>query len=209
MPERITPRQKTLLAATLLTVGLAGCTPLAKMGVGPDIAQPGTRTTAGRLNDFNLAQSVRVDIYRDEPEAGNANIEVNAFYQVILLTGEVPTIDAKERIGEIARRYNDVKVVHNELTIGPSRSLAARLEDDLLERKAGFSLFTADGLRSSQAKVVAVNGTLYLMGKLSQREADRAIQRLQALDGLRRIIKIVDLVPEPPAPSETQATQQP
>lgn len=209
MPERITPRQKTLLAASLLTVGLAGCTPLAKMGVGPDIAQPGTRTTAGRLNDFNLAQSVRVDIYRDEPEASNANIEVNAFYQVILLTGEVPTIDAKERIGEIARRYNDVKVVHNELTIGPSRSLAARLEDDLLERKAGFSLFTADGLRSSQAKVVAVNGTLYLMGKLSQREADRAIQRLQALDGLRRIIKIVDLVPEPPVASETQAAQQP
>ena len=209
MPERITPRQKTLLAASLLTVGLAGCTPLAKMGVGPDIAQPGTRTTAGRLNDFNLAQSVRVDIYRDEPEASNANIEVNAFYQVILLTGEVPTIDAKERIGEIARRYNDVKVVHNELTIGPSRSLAARLEDDLLERKADFSLFTADGLRSSQAKVVAVNGTLYLMGKLSQREADRAIQRLQALDGLRRIIKIVDLVPEPPVASETQAAQQP
>lgn len=190
---------KTLLtgSALLLTIGLGGCTTLAKMGIGPSVADPGTRTTSGRLNDMNLAQSVRVDIYRDEPGAREANIEVVSFYQAILLVGEVPKADMRDKIGAIAKRYNDAKVVHNELTVAPNRSLGDRFSDDLLERKAGFSLLTGDGLPSDQIRLVAVKGTLYMMGKLTAREADRAVQRLQALDGIKRIVKIIDVLPEP------------
>lgn len=195
---------KTLLTGSTLALALSmgGCTTLAKMGVGPSVADPGTRTTASRLTDMNLAQSVRVDIYRQEPASREANIDVVSFYQAILLTGEVPTLDMRDKVGAIARRYTDVKVVHNELTVAPNRSMGDRISDDLLERKAGLSLFTADGLPSSQVRVVAVKGTLYLMGKLTAREADRAVQRLQALDGLKRIVKVVDILPEPLAESQ-------
>jgi osmotically-inducible protein OsmY len=130
------------------------------------------------------------------PAAKDARIEVISFYQSILIVGEVPNADLKAQIGSVAKRYTDVKVVHNELSIGVNRTLSERLNDDLLERKANFSLLSADGLRSSQATVTAVNGTLYLMGKLTQRETDRAIVRLQALDGVTRIVKIMDILPE-------------
>lgn len=195
---------KTLLTGSTLALALSmgGCTTLAKMGVGPSVADPGTRTTASRLTDMNLAQSVRVDIYRQEPASREANIDVVSFYQAILLTGEVPTLDMRDKVGAIARRYTDVKVVHNELTVAPNRSMGDRISDDLLERKAGLSLLAADGLPSSQVRVVAVKGTLYLMGKLTAREADRAVQRLQALDGLKRIVKVVDILPEPLAESK-------
>lgn len=180
------------LAASLL----GGCTTLAKMGVGPDVAEPGTRTASSRLNDFSLAQSIRVDIYKSLPAANDARIEVISFYQSILLVGEVPNEELKAQVGAVAKRYSDVKAVHNELTIGINRSLSQRLADDLLERKANLSLLSADGLRSNQATVTAINGTLYLMGKLTQRETDRAIVRLQALDGVTRIVKVVDVLPD-------------
>lgn len=187
---------RTLSALALATALLGGCTTLAKVGVGPGVSDPGTRTTASRLNDFSLAQSVRVDIYKMLPAANDARIEVISFYQSILLVGEVPNEELKAQIGAVARRYSDVKVVHNELSIGVNRSIGERLGDDLLERKANFSLLSADGLRSSQATVTAINGTLYLMGKLTQRETDRAIVRLQALDGVTRIVKVVDVLPD-------------
>ena len=187
---------RTLSALALATAVLGGCTTLAKVGVGPSVSDPGTRTTASRLNDFSLAQSVRVDIYKTLPAANDARIEVVSFYQSILLVGEVPNEELKAQIGAIAKRYSDVKAVHNELSIGVNRSLSERLGDDLLERKANFSLLSADGLRSSQATVTAINGTLYLMGKLTQRETDRAIVRLQALDGVTRIVKVVDVLPD-------------
>jgi len=189
-------RTRTFTALALATTVLAGCTTLAKVGVGPSVAEPGTRTTSSRINDFTLAQSVRVDIYKMVPAAKDARIEVVSFYQSVLLVGEVPNADIKAQIGAVAKRYTDVKVVHNELSIGLNRSISDRLGDDLLERKANFSLLSADGLRSSQATVTAINGTLYLMGKLTQRETDRAILRLQALDGVTRIVKIVDILPD-------------
>ena len=189
-------RTRTFTALALATTVLAGCTTLAKVGVGPSVAEPGTRTTSSRINDFTLAQSVRVDIYKMVPAAKDARIEVISFYQSVLLVGEVPNADIKAQIGAVAKRYTDVKVVHNELSIGLNRSISDRLGDDLLERKANFSLLSADGLRSSQATVTAINGTLYLMGKLTQRETDRAIVRLQALDGVTRIVKIVDILPD-------------
>jgi len=189
-------RTRTFAALALATTVLAGCTTLAKVGVGPSVAEPGTRTTSSRINDFTLAQSVRVDVYKMVPAAKDARIEVVSFYQSVLLVGEVPNADIKTQIGNVAKRYTDVKVVHNELSIGLNRSISDRLGDDLLERKANFSLLSADGLRSSQATVTAINGTLYLMGKLTQRETDRAIVRLQALDGVTRIVKIVDILPD-------------
>lgn len=190
---------RTLSAFALATAVLSGCTTLAKVGVGPSVAEPGTRTTASRLNDFSLAQSVRVDIYKTVPAASDARIEVISFYQSILLVGEVPNEELKAKVGAVAKSYSDVKIVHNELNIGVNRSIGQRLSDDLLERKANLSLLAADGLRSSQATVTAINGTLYLMGKLTQRETDRAIVRLQALDGVTRIVKIVDVLPDTPA----------
>ena len=200
LPNALTLRRstRTLSSLALATAILSGCTTLAKVGVGPSVAEPGTRTTASRLNDISLAQSVRVDIYKMVPAANDARIEVVSFYQSMLLVGEVPNEALKAQIGAIAKRYSDVKIVHNELTIGINRSIGERLGDDLLERKANFSLLSADGLRSSQATVTAVNGTLYLMGKLTQRETDRAIVRLQALDGVTRIVKIVDVLPDTP-----------
>lgn len=170
---------------------------MAKLGVGPSVSEPGTRTTALTLTDWNLAQSIRVDIYQQEPSARDAHIEVASFYQAVLLVGEVPNADMKARIGDIAKRYKDVRIVHNELNVTNNRSTIGDIEDGLLERKASFSLFTADGLRSNQARVIASNGTIYLLGKLTQRELDRAIMRLQALDGVRRIVKIVDILPDP------------
>jgi len=187
------PSLAILLAIAVTT---AGCTSMAKVGIGPSLAEPGTRTISDRLTDSQLAQAIRRDVYRDIPGARDARVVVVSFYQAVLIVGEAQTENMKQAITQIARNYKDVVIVHNEMTVGPNRTLGQRLADDLLERKASINLFAADNLRSEQARVIAVNGTVYLMGKLTQRETDRAIQRIQALDGVTRIIKIVDILPE-------------
>lgn len=186
----------TLAIMLAISVGTVGCTSMAKVGIGPSLAEPGVRTISDRLTDSQLAQAIRRDIFRDVPSARDARVVVVSFYQAVLIVGEAQTEDMKQAITQIARNYRDVVIVHNEMTVGPNRTLGQRLSDDLLERKASINLFAADNLRSEQARIVAVNGTIYLMGKLTQRETDRAIQRIQALDGVTRIIKIVDILPE-------------
>lgn len=193
----IKPLKLALTAAIVSATLLSGCTTLAKMGVAPSVADPGTRTTALSLTDLSLSQAILRDIYRDIPAARDGRIEVESFYQVILLVGEVPSAEIKNRITDIARSYKDVRSVHNELAVSVNRGLLDRTGDDLLERKAGFTLATADNVPSSQTNIVAKNGTVYLMGALTQQQADRAILRLQALDGVTRIVKVLEIVGEP------------
>ncbi|MFQ3215534.1 MAG: osmotically-inducible protein OsmY [Paraperlucidibaca sp.] len=195
----IKPMKIVLTAAIVSTALLSGCTTLAKMGVAPGIADPGTRTTALSLTDISLSQAVLRDIFRDIPAARDGRIQVESFYQVILIVGEVQSAEIKSRITQIAKSYKDVRSVHNELEVAVNRGLLDRAGDDMLERKAGFTLATADNVPSSQTKIVAKNGTVYLMGALTQRQADRAILRLQALDGVTRIVKVLEIVGEPNA----------
>lgn len=197
MPKLVTRLALATTIAATASLGISGCTTLAKAGVGPASAEPGARTLSDRLTDSQLAQAIRRDIYRDVQGARDSRVIVISFYQAILILGEAQTDTMRQAITDVAKRYQDVIIVHNEMTVGPNRTLGQRLSDDLLERKASISLFAADNLRSEQARVAAVDGTVYLMGKLTQRETDRAIQRIQALDGVRRIIKIVDVLPEP------------
>lgn len=210
MSEALTRRHLPRLIALAAAIALSsGCTTMAKLGVGPNVADPGTRTTATTLNDWNLAQSIRVDIYKNVAGASDAHIEVVCFYQSVLLVGEVPNTDMRTKIEAIAKSYQDVLAVHDELTLANSRGMLDRLGDDALEHKASLSLLTADGVRSSQTRVVANNGTLYLMGKLTQAETDRAIVRLQALDGVSRIVKIIDTLPYSDAGSNDSSSAQP
>ncbi|WP_147300263.1 BON domain-containing protein [Paraperlucidibaca baekdonensis] len=198
MPTK--PMKLALTAAVISASLLSGCTTLAKMGVAPSVSDPGSRTTALSLTDISLSQAIMRDIYRDVPEANEGRIEVESFYEVVLLVGEVPSLEVKNRLTNIARGYGDVRAVHNELVVGLNRGLMGRAADSLLESKASFTLSTADNVPSSQTNVLVNDGTVYLMGALTQRQADRAILRLQALDGVKRIVKVLDIVKEQPAP---------
>lgn len=187
----------SVLAGSVLALSmLSGCTTLAKIGVAPSVAEPGNRTTALSLTDISLAQAIRRDIYRDIPSASEGNIDVNVFYENVLLVGEVPSAEVRQQVETIARGYRDVRKVYNQMTVGVNRGLVSRTSDALLSSKASLTLTTADNLPSNQTKVVVHDGNIYLMGALTQAQAERAIVRLQALDGVKRIIKALDIIPE-------------
>ncbi|MDP1776840.1 MAG: BON domain-containing protein, partial [Moraxellaceae bacterium] len=118
----------TILLA--VAVSTAGCTSMAKVGIGPNPAEAGTRTISDRLTDSQLAQAIRRDIYRDIPSARDARIVVVSFYQAVLIVGEAQTEEMKQAVSNAARNYKDVVIVHNEMTVGPNRTLGQRLSDD-------------------------------------------------------------------------------
>lgn len=191
----LSTRSTTLTVACLLPLVVA-CTPLAKLGVGPNLADPGTRTMSLQLTDAQLAQAIRKDVFQSVPRANETRLLITSFYRAILILGEAPDDATKLAITEAAKRYEDVLIVHNEMTVGPVRGVGGRISDELLERKVATNLLLADNVRSSRSRVLVSDGAVYLMGRLTEAEADRAVQRIQGLDGVTRIIKIIDIVPE-------------
>ena len=92
----------------------------------------------------------------------------------MLLTGEVPTERDKQQAEQIVARVENVRGIVNELAVMGTTTLAQRSSDTLVTGKVSASLVDARDLYAGAFKVVTERGTVYLMGRVTQREADRA-----------------------------------
>src|SRR5690606_40399465 len=87
---------------------------------------------------------------------------------VVLLTGQVPRAELVQRAGDPARRVQRVKVVHNELPVGPRLSLLARNNDALITSSAKTRMLADSNIPGRRIKVVTEAGAVYLMGLVTR-----------------------------------------
>jgi osmotically-inducible protein OsmY len=177
-----------LIAAVL---ALVGCAPaLVAVGVGHAIiVATDPRSTGAQIDD----ETIELRLVTNETVA-NENVHVNAtsYNGVVLLTGEVPTPAMREEIGRIAQATDRVRVVHNELSVGPNSDLGARTQDASITSKVKARLFEEGKFAPNQIKVVTETGVVYLMGLLTRDEAATATQIAATTAGVLRVVKVIE-----------------
>ena len=184
----------TLVAASLLA-GLSACVPLVVGGAAVGAFMVTDRRTSGaQIEDegIELRGASRVR----EALGERAHVNVTSYNRQVLLTGEVPNEQAKQQAEQAISRVENVKAVVNELAIMPNSSLQDRSGDVLTTGKVKASLVDAKDLQAAAFKVVTERGTVYLMGRVTQREADRATQMTRTISGVRRVVRIFELLTE-------------
>lgn len=127
-------------------------------------------------------------------QLSKANIEVTSFNGVVLLTGQVPSEDAKRQAEEAIDGVRNVRKVHNELEVAGPTSIPSRLNDSYLSTKVKTALLTDGDAEGSRTKVVTENGVVYLMGLLTRDEADAAVQRAREVFGVQKIVKMFEYI---------------
>ncbi|MBT0570581.1 BON domain-containing protein [Curvibacter sp. CHRR-16] len=143
------------------------------------------------------------------------HVNVTSYNRQVLLTGEVPNADDKALVERIAANVENVRNIVNELAIAGNTSLSSRSSDTLITSKVKASLVDAKDLISSAFKVVTERGTVYLMGRVSQREAKRATDITASVSGVQKVVKIFEYISEDelagmlPQPSKTNTTSNP
>lgn len=187
---------KPLLAASL-ALALSGCASLIADATGPEPigADQGKRTLSMRIEDSAIERTAEVNIYKANEKFREANVNVVSFYGSVLLAGQVPTEDMKAQAEKTTWQIAEVKRIHNELTVGPASYYLERSSDGLISTQIRTRLTVQEGFPSSRAKIFTVGGTVYLMGKLTQAEADMAVGIIKEISGVKRIIKLVDYLP--------------
>lgn len=136
------------------------------------------------------------------PPAGSAatlarvRINVTSYNRQVLLTGEVPNAQDKQLVEQVVSRVENVVSVVNELAILDSPSLMERSSDLLVTGRVKAMLLDARDLQSNAFKVVTERGTTYLMGRVTQREADRATEVVRATPGVQKVIRLLEIISE-------------
>jgi osmotically-inducible protein OsmY len=201
-----------VLAAAAAMVALGGCAPLIVGGaaVGTVLVATDRRTSGAQLEDERIelraASSLR-DAFGER-----AHVNVNSYNRQVLLTGEVPDEQAKRRAEQIVARVENVRGTFNELAVMPNTSLAQRSNDTLITGKIKASLVDAADVQVNAFRVVTERGVVYLMGRVTPREADRATQIARNVGGVQRVVRVFETldVDEPrrvqPAPAAQPAS---
>jgi osmotically-inducible protein OsmY len=172
---------------------LTGCTTIVdattKEPITPD---PGQRSLGTYIDDKRLQVIVGVNLKKADPGLREANINVTSFNGVILLTGQVLTQELRLLAAETATAITGVRQVHNELQIKENLAFLARSNDTWLATKIKAALLTNDEIESLRIKVIVEDGTAFLMGLVSQEEANTAAGLISNISGLKEVVRVFE-----------------
>ena len=198
------------LCAAVMVGSLTACLPLVIGGaaLGGSLVATDRRTSGAQLEDEGIELRGVSRLRSNLGERGHVNL--TSYNRQVLLTGEVPSAQDKQLAEQIVSRVDNVASVVNELTVSGNSSLTQRSSDTLITGRVKAQLIDAPDLSSNAFKVVTERGTTYLMGRVTQREADRATNVARATSGVQKVIRIFDFITEDelarllPAPAKPQ-----
>ena len=190
--------QKTLLVL-LLGAGMSACVPLPLLLGGGAIAGgvmvAADRRTSGTVvedNAIQLKSSNRID----DNLGDRVHVNVTSYNRQILLTGEVPSEQDKQLVAKVVSEVENVRGVMNELAVLGNSTLTQRSNDALVTSRVKANLVDARDLSANAFKVTTERGTVYLMGRVTQREFNRATEVVTGTSGVQRLVRILEIISE-------------
>lgn len=189
---------KTMRSAAvvaLLGAVLAGCAPLLIGGavVGGGLVATDRRTTGTQIEDESIEFKAAARV-RELATLGHVN--VTSYNRTVLITGEVPAENEKAAVGAAVARVENVRAVVNELGIGGNSTLGSRSTDTIIAGKVKATMVDAKDVQANAFKVVSERGIVYLMGRVSEREAARGAEIASSVSGVQKVVRVFEILSE-------------
>jgi osmotically-inducible protein OsmY len=183
-------------AAAVVGTSLTGCFPLLAGGAlaGSALVATDRRTSGAQLEDEGI--ELRAMSRLRDNVGSRARVSVTSYNRQVLLTGEVLNEQDKKLVEQVVSRVENVTSVVNELAIINSPSLVQRSSDVLITGQVKAMFVDAKDLYANAFKVVTERGTVYLMGRVTQREADRATEIVRGARGVQKVVRIFEIISE-------------
>lgn len=183
-----------MLALIALAPLVSGCAPLVAGGVavtGIMIAED--RRTVGTITEdetIKLKTAGRIgERFKD-----GVHVNVTSFNRVSLLTGEVPSPEARAEVERIARAVDNVRGVHNEIAVAGASSYTVRSNDALITSKVKTRFLDVQKFNPLHVKVVTENSVVYLMGLVNKQEASDATEIARTTSGVQKVVRVFEFL---------------
>lgn len=185
-----------LLSASVLgTTLLSGCAGLVVGGaVVGGLMITDRRTSGAQVEDQAIELKSANRLQQVLGDRGHVN--VTSYNRMVLMTGEVPTEADRDAAEQAISRIENVRSIVNELAVAAPSSLSVRSNDVVLTSKVKATLIDARDLQAQAFKVVTERATVYLMGRVTEREARRAGDVARSVPGVQKVVRVFDIISE-------------
>jgi osmotically-inducible protein OsmY len=189
--------QKSVLGLVLVAgvLTLSGCFPLMLGGAVTGAMVASDRRTSGTVVEDNAIQ-LKASNRIDDALGERVHINTTSYNRQLLLTGEVPSEQDKQLAEKVVSGVENLRGVVNELSVLGNATLTQRSSDTLVTSRVKANLIDAKDLFANAFKVTTERGTVYLMGRVTQREANRATEVVSGTSGVQRVVRILEIISE-------------
>jgi osmotically-inducible protein OsmY len=201
------------VAAGAAALVIAGCAPLVVGGamVGGAIVASDRRSVGIQLEDEAIERRINRALL-ERFERGTINVNVTSYNRKVLLTGEVPSAEAKAEVERIAAGTENVRAVLNELGVGQLSSIGSRAKDTAISGKVRAAFLESKKVEGGAIKVTTERAIVYLLGRVTPAEGDAAAQIAARVSDVLGVVKAFDYITEQeleelrgrPAPPQAQ-----
>ncbi|MGX5174705.1 BON domain-containing protein [Aliikangiella sp. IMCC44653] len=186
-----------LICILLLCALLQGCSGLLVAGAaGGAVASQDRRTLPTQLEDESIELKALKAIFENDELWSDTNISVISYNNIVLIIGQAPTADLKQKATAEINRVAKVRKVHNQIRVAAPISFFAARNDEYLTTKVKSAMLFASGFPSSKVKVVTENSEVFLMGLVTPAEANQAVEIARNVSGVSKVIKVFEIIQE-------------
>jgi osmotically-inducible protein OsmY len=183
-------RYLTLCTLVLVAIApLSACFPLVAGGAYmTGMVAVDRRTSGAMLEDQSIELKISSRI--SDALGERAHVNVTSYNRKVLLTGETPDPQDKERVSEIARNIDNISAVWNEVGATPISALSERTSDAVISGRIKAELLDSKDLFTNAFKIVTERGTVYIMGLITPREAKRVSSLASGVTGVKKVVLV-------------------
>ena len=176
---------------------LDGCASVISATTGDDGVEEnrGRRSMGAMVDDGSIETTIKVNLNAADEQLKNSHINVVSFNATVLLVGQVPSQDMKNLATRVDRSSSSrVKEVYNELEVAGATTFLSRSNDAWLSAKIKTLMLADSEVSGLRTKVVTENGVVYLMGLLTQEEADKTVNLVSNTKGVTKVVRAFEYI---------------
>lgn len=189
--------RKTKLMGLLLVavVTLQGCV-VAVGAAGAMAAKVANdrRTVGTQLDDQNADSAVAYQWSKSDALKEQANLQVDVYNGVALLTGQAPSQALLDEAVNRAQEVAYLKKIHNQIRIAQPIGAGTQANDIWLASMVRAKIVADERVPALQVKVVVQDSEVFLMGRLSNVEATAAVDIARNITGVARVVRAFEII---------------
>jgi osmotically-inducible protein OsmY len=125
-----------------------------------------------------------------------SHVNITSYNRAVLITGEAATEADRTAIEQAVGKVENLRSVLNEMAVMGASSMTSRSSDLIISGRVKAAFVDAKDMHANAFKVVTERGVVYLMGRVTEREAARASDIARGIPGVLKVVRVFEILTE-------------
>jgi len=183
----------SVILAAALSTQLTACFPVVVGGAAAGGAMAADRRTSGTYIEDEAIELKAGKAIADSLK-DNVHANITSYNRQVLITGEVSDEANKKKAESLVKPIENVVGIKNHLEVAKNSSISSRTNDTYITSKVKANFIKENKFSANYVKVVTENGTVYLLGLVTHKEADDAVEIARSISGVKTVVKVFEYI---------------